>query len=281
MITSWPSLFRPAEGRVAPFSSLVALARAPRTYPSKDAVGRWAPAEFTRGYRNLDSFQRAVAVVVDLDTTTTRDQIEDAFGDCCGVAHTTWTPGRWRVAIQLDRPVGSTDDMFTRTQRAVFALAEGAGLAPEHGQSAAHCFALPARGGAPYEFVELRGALFDVGGALKRFPKTEPLPTPERGRCEDSYDRLLERARLYIAKMDGAIAGSHGHAATFKAAIALVRGFAVEPDDALRILLEDFNPRCAPPWSEKELRHKVKQAALRAKQPFGYLADRPQDGRAA
>jgi hypothetical protein len=58
----------------------------------------------------------------------------------------------------------------------------------------------------------------------------------------------------------------------------MVRGFALEPDDALRLLAEVHNPLCAPPWSLPELRHKVRQAAQRARVPFGVLADRPLAG---
>jgi hypothetical protein len=61
----------------------------------------------------------------------------------------------------------------------------------------------------------------------------------------------------------------------------MVRGFALEPDDALRMLLEIHNPICVPRWTENELRHKVKQAYLRARVPFGAISDRSRDGRAA
>lgn len=281
MITVWPSLYRPADGRVVPFGAIVTRVREPRSYASKDEIPRWAPCGFVRGYRCLDAFRRAFAVVLDFDTATSREQIVDAFADLSGLAHTTWTPGRWRVAVLLDRPVGPTDEAFTRVQRAVLAQAEQAGLAPEHGQSAAHAYALPAIGGAPYDFVELTGALFDVGAALRTFPKPEPLPQPTRADRTDSYDRRLERARRYLAKMPGAISGSGGHATTFAAAVAMVRGFALEPDDALRMLLEIHNPICVPRWTENELRHKVKQAYLRARVPFGAISDRSRDGRAA
>lgn len=71
---------------------------------------------------------------------------------------------------------------------------------------------------------------------------------------------VQERARLYVATMPPAISGSGGHTATFKAAVALVKGFALGEADAWSILLE-YNARCAPPWSERELRHKIASAA--------------------
>jgi hypothetical protein len=175
VITRWPSLYRPAEGRAAPDRAIVERAKAPRACGKKESAPRGALAEFTDGYRDLRHFERAHGIMVDLDTTTTREQIVAAFGELCGFAYTTWTLGHWRGGIWLDRPVTLHDDEFSRVQRAVLAHAERAGLAPEHGQSAAHCYALPVLGGVPYEHIELMGALFDVEAALRTFPKPEPI----------------------------------------------------------------------------------------------------------
>src|SRR6185503_13725715 len=61
---------------------------------------------------------------------------------------------------------------------------------------------------------------------------------------------------------------------TYAAATALVHGFALAPDVAMRMLAERFNPRCEPPWSDRELRHKVDDAASKAHaRPRGWLRD--------
>ncbi len=80
---------------------------------------------------------------------------------------------------------------------------------------------------------------------------------------------IIERARKYLAKMPPAIAGSGGHAATYHAALAMVRGFNLTPEQALPLMLE-WNAACCPPWSEAALRHKLSDAAKCAK-PAGYL----------
>lgn len=85
---------------------------------------------------------------------------------------------------------------------------------------------------------------------------------------------LEDRARRYIAKMDPAISGNGGHNATFKVAIALVRGFGLDQNVALRILSLDYNPRCSPSWSERDLRHKVNEASKLCDPPLGYLIDK-------
>jgi hypothetical protein len=176
-------------------------------------------------------------------------------------------------------------DEHERVWRAGAALAERHGLAPDYAaRGAAHCFALPARhDGDAYEHAELTGAMFDVEAALAAIPKPRPIePPPRRSDDGDGYEgRRLERASRYLERMPGAISGSHGHATTFAAAVAMVRGFSLEPDDALRLLVEIHNPSCQPSWSERDLHHKVKQAWQRAKMPFGAIVDRPRDGRAA
>lgn len=70
----------------------------------------------------------------------------------------------------------------------------------------------------------------------------------------------LERARRYLAQVDPAISGSGGHDTTFRAACRMVIGFDLSPDEAFNLLWSEYNHRCVPPWTEKELRHKVDQA---------------------
>lgn len=72
--------------------------------------------------------------------------------------------------------------------------------------------------------------------------------------------KVLERARAYVSKMPEAISGSGGHSATWNAARKLVADFGLTEADALNVLIHDYNPRCQPQWSERELRHKVAQA---------------------
>ena len=82
----------------------------------------------------------------------------------------------------------------------------------------------------------------------------------------------IERAAKYIAQMLPAISGDRGQNATFKVAVALCHGFGLNEEEAWPILLK-YNKRCKPPWTEKELRHKLKDANNldRHSQPRGYL----------
>jgi hypothetical protein len=84
---------------------------------------------------------------------------------------------------------------------------------------------------------------------------------------------ITERASRYIARMDAAVSGSGGHDATFAVACALVHGFAMGESEAMA-LMHEFNQRCAPPWSERELAYKLRSAANSfSPRGSGYLLD--------
>ena len=82
---------------------------------------------------------------------------------------------------------------------------------------------------------------------------------------------VVERARRYVRTMDAAISGQDGHKAAFKVACRLVKGFGLSEEVAFQIMRDDYNPRCVPPWTEKELRHKIASAA-KTEGPVGDLA---------
>jgi hypothetical protein len=86
---------------------------------------------------------------------------------------------------------------------------------------------------------------------------------------------LDTRIRAYVARMPGAISGSGGHVATLKVANTLVLGFGLSIDDAWPYLSE-YSQRCEPPWSTRELDHKLAEADANKKNLVrGYLLDAP------
>jgi hypothetical protein len=84
----------------------------------------------------------------------------------------------------------------------------------------------------------------------------------------------IARARAYLAEIDGAVSGSGGHDVTFRAACSLVLGFDLTTEQAFQLLATEYNPKCQPPWSEKELRHKVESANKQDGPRGGLLVDR-------
>ena len=82
---------------------------------------------------------------------------------------------------------------------------------------------------------------------------------------------LVERARRCVYSMQPAVSGAGGHNATFAVACALVHGFALSISEAMPIMLE-FNARCSPPWSERELDYKLRSADKASHEnPRGHL----------
>lgn len=80
-----------------------------------------------------------------------------------------------------------------------------------------------------------------------------------------------ERARLYANTLEPAVSGSGGHAQTFRLAVALAHGFNLNESDCLAIM-QEWNAQCQPPWNDKDLRHKIRDAYNTTHpQPRGWL----------
>ena len=80
-----------------------------------------------------------------------------------------------------------------------------------------------------------------------------------------------QRAALWLSKVPPAVSGQSGHSATYTAAVGLVHGFQLSEGDALA-LLSAWNQSCQPPWSDRELTHKLREAASKShSKPAGHL----------
>jgi hypothetical protein len=87
-----------------------------------------------------------------------------------------------------------------------------------------------------------------------------PAPVRTRSTTTAVAASVVERARKYLATMNASVSGQRGHDTAFAAACALVLGFGLDQETALQLLMGEWNERCQPPWSEHELRHKVRSA---------------------
>jgi hypothetical protein len=103
------------------------------------------------------------------------------------------------------------------------------------------------------ELNELYGYFFNGPDAPGREPDAD----------HSSTASVIERARRYLDRVEGAVSGEGGHNQTFKAACVLVLGFNMGRAEAF-VLLSEWNKRCLPPWNEKELRHKIDSADKQA-----------------
>jgi hypothetical protein len=102
-----------------------------------------------------------------------------------------------------------------------------------------------------------RSAFAPVGSpASHEWPYTQA--TARRSRTSERLRAAQTLARSWPA----AISGQHGHDTTFALACTLARR-GLETEAILQILLNDYNRRCNPEWTEAELRHKAEDACAR------------------
>jgi hypothetical protein len=86
---------------------------------------------------------------------------------------------------------------------------------------------------------------------------------------------LSERIARYMAEVEPAISGQHGHNQTLWAASVLVWGFGLSEAEAWPFAVE-YNARCMPPWSERDLQRKLHEALRNPGQkPRGWLLGEP------
>ena len=252
-------------------------------HPTKEGLSRWAPVQFHHAKRNGANVIRCFAVVLDVDSGAELEPILASLADLFVIAHSTFSATvevpRWRIIVPLDR--GVDPEEYERLWRWLAGKLEAGGVTPDYAaRDASHVWAIPAR--PPHGFYISRiaeGAFADAAEGLAIVPPLEPMPVLAPARDGGDLDQRRARASRYLETMPGAISGSGGHAATMKAALVLVRGFSVPVEDAVALLAHEYNPRCAPMWTLRELRHKCLQAFQRGRMPFGLLAEKTQQRR--
>jgi hypothetical protein len=264
----------------------------PRSCTNKKDLSGWAPAFFRGDHREKERCEGVSALVWDYEKGTTSPQEAEVFFRdlCMGALHTSYshqpnTP-RFRVVLPFSRLASPEEHarlwawMFDKLNQAGHKIDASCKdpsrlwFAPGHHPEAAEL----------YEAIVWEGEPLDVDALLAELPREA---TKEQPRIATNARAIVhpihkvpntiseapnaeERARLYLQRMDAAFSGQGGHNTTYRAACAMVLGFDLSTDAALSLLLSDFNPRCYPQWSEKELRHKVESANKETK-PRGYL----------
>ncbi len=108
-------------------------------------------------------------------------------------------------------------------------------------------------------------------------PAAAPAQPPQQTRVTHTPMRMdaRERASRWLAQAEPAVSGQGGHSRTLAVAVAIARGFDLGPDGAYDLLASEWNQRCQPPWSEKDLRRKCSEAWRVGSMPIGEkLTDR-------
>jgi len=96
-----------------------------------------------------------------------------------------------------------------------------------------------------------------------------PAKIPPQGISSHTLDRTLERARRYLAAIPPPEIGHGSDLQTYIAACHLVRGFALRPTDAVRLLWEWAGNR--PGWDHEWIAQKVNSASKNGKELMGAL----------
>jgi KaiC/GvpD/RAD55 family RecA-like ATPase len=233
----------------------------------------WSAARFEPCNRAKDNVVAVFALCLDFDKGETIRGMRQKLAGFYGLIHTTRKhtaeAHRFRVVLPLSRPV-ERDEYEALWSR----FAPWAGSADSAARDPSRFWFIPGtRDGGEFEAHRLNGEPLDVDEWLSR-PEPQPKYSPplrqDAPRTRDDSDRE-GRAVKYIAKMPEAVSGQGGHNVTWDVACVLARGFDLSAAATFDILRREYNPRCEPPWTERELEHKAWHAREKSSRPLGYL----------
>ncbi len=94
----------------------------------------------------------------------------------------------------------------------------------------------------------------------------------------NTNDKVLDRASAYLDKCDPSIQGQNGSGALYRAVSLIMYGFLLDDATVKRLVLERFNPRCQPPWTDADkdgIDHKIRDARANplTEKPLGWLLE--------
>jgi putative DNA primase/helicase len=110
---------------------------------------------------------------------------------------------------------------------------------------------------APEKVCEFNGELANWYTETFGKPQRQDSRSSAQRKCDETF--VIERAKAYLEKVPIAESGKRGHNRAYRAACILRCEFGLSFDGAWQAIL-DWNKTCLPPWSEKELRHKLEDA---------------------
>lgn len=277
IVTLWNRLFDPkGTERELDWPDLVALLSERADFLGGDQHPGWSPAWFVPCERAKENVQAVYAACFDFDKGESMATVLERVKPIGrGLLHTSRKHreqghgDRFRVVFPLSRPVSwfEFEELWKR-------LAPAVGNVDPAPKDASRFWYMPGTvTGAEWHAESWDGPEIDVDAWLR---KPDPTVRAHAPVVVSRFERtnVEERARKYMAKMDPAISGQKGHDACWDVALVLCKGFSLSEDRAYSLLCE-FNTRCVPPWTERELKHKIKGALGANKVPSGFLLERP------
>lgn len=286
-ITIWPNLNADNPGKCGEVSweRLCTFLNSPIEFRGTFETPGWSCAQFENNHRSIEEVILVYALCLDFDKgKAPRSVIEALFGRYRYASHASKSNSdaepRYRVAIALSRPVSGAE--YYRVWR-VFTKEFNDRCDISTKDPSRFWFCPCKTESTKWEFWQKEGKEIDVDALLLEADELEKRESDAMKRRAEQLranslnerdgDLTLRRASAYLARMDSAIQGSNGSLALWQAALVMVRGFSLVPSQALALLESEYNPRCVPPWTQRELIHKVSHAskANRMKHPDGWL----------
>ena len=230
----------------------------------------WSPVRYDPPKRSKENAREAYALVLDYDKNADWERVAAVWNGSQFLIHTTKSHGekgnRYRVVLPLERAV--TAEEYGK----LWDWANKQHPIDPQAKDISRFWYDPSTppGGWRAEIFTGKRLAPDPVLALAPEPPTLRIVHPM---TPVSRDLRVERAQRYLAKIPGAISGSGGHTQTFNAVAHVMIGFDLDDETAFDLIAADYNPRCSPPWSEKELRHKVQSVRKTCSRPLGYLLE--------
>jgi hypothetical protein len=234
----------------------------------------WSPVLYDPMERAKENIKHVYGLVLDYDKgKPTFEAVAHLWRNFYGLVYTTKShdidSNRLRAVLPLSRPI--SPDEYDRLWQWAEQQARNVDLKTDgQAKDASRFWYVPTPpDNDTWRSLRLTGSVLDVDATLPLVdkPSLRVMPMPEIV----TDDIKVERARRYLSKIPGAVSGDAGHTRTFNAFAHVHIGFDIDIDTTLSIIQSDYNPRCDPPWSERELLHKAKSVAMQCKRERGYL----------
>ncbi len=251
-------------------------------------TGRWFMGAVSTNGRCRDADIEAITLLtLDCDGAGEWDRVRGVLDEARiayviqrSSSHTPASP-KWHLTIPLARPWSGSKPTWRAIWRFVIGTLGGiAGLPCEppmfgfdHATDRLGQPIFPAAKRAkeqapPETIVVAQGAALDLdallarGGFAAALIAEPPEPSTDHHTIDPSSPegvRAVAWAKAYLASAEPAVEGQGGSGRLFAACCHLMRS--ALPLDTLRQLVEEvYNPRCEPPWSVKEIEHKLTDA---------------------
>lgn len=239
--------------------------------------GGWSPVRYNPPKRAKDNVREVFALVLDYDKGGDRSKLVELWASHYGLIYTTKSHGavdttgdRLRVILPLSRTVDALEYAVVWDWAAQRSQAVGCPTDPQC-KDASRFWYDPSMPPGGWWSQRLSGEAIDPAPILAAPAPSKPVLRVVPQASSLTTDARIERARKYLAKIPAAVAGAHGHTQTFNAVAHVMIGFDLSQSDAMYVIAADYNPRCDPPWSARDLEHKIDSVAKQCKRPRGYL----------